>query len=41
VTGGDLLALVPWLIFGAGMAAIGYRLLSRHGIVGQRRRRSQ
>jgi hypothetical protein len=31
VTGGDLLVLVPWLIFGAGIAVIGYLLLSRRG----------
>jgi hypothetical protein len=28
MTTGDLLVLVPWLIFGAGIAMIGYRLLS-------------
>lgn len=31
MTGGDLLVLVPWLIFGAGIAVIGYLLLSRRG----------
>jgi len=40
VTGADLLVLVPWLIFGAGMAVIGYRLLSR-GMSRQRRRHSR
>jgi membrane protein required for beta-lactamase induction len=29
VTAADLLVLAPWLIFGAGIAAICYRLLAR------------
>jgi hypothetical protein len=29
VTAADLLVLAPWLIFGAGLAAICYRLLTR------------
>jgi hypothetical protein len=29
VTGDDLIVVAPWLVFGAGLAAIGYRLL-RH-----------
>jgi hypothetical protein len=29
LTAADLLVLAPWLIFGAGLAVIGYRLLSR------------
>jgi hypothetical protein len=29
LTGGDLVVLAPWLIFGAGLAAIGYGLMSR------------
>jgi hypothetical protein len=28
LTGADLLVLAPWLFFGAGLAAIGYGLLS-------------
>jgi hypothetical protein len=31
LTGTDLLVLAPWLIFGAGLAAIGYALLRRRG----------
>jgi hypothetical protein len=38
LTGTDLLVLVPWLFFGAGLAAIGYGLLS--GRRGPRRRAS-
>jgi hypothetical protein len=41
VTAVDLLVLVPWLIFGAGMAVIGYRLLRRHGTARQHRRHSR
>jgi hypothetical protein len=37
VTAADLLVLAPWLIFGAGLAVICYRLLSRRGA--HRRRR--
>jgi hypothetical protein len=29
LTGADLLVIAPWLVFGAGLAAIGYGLLSR------------
>jgi hypothetical protein len=38
LTGADLLVLVPWLFFGAGLAAIGYGLLSSRR--GPRRRAS-
>jgi hypothetical protein len=31
VSGANLLVLAPWLIFGACVVAIGYRLLSRRG----------
>jgi hypothetical protein len=31
VTVGNLLVLSPWLVFGAGLAVIGYRLLSHRG----------
>jgi hypothetical protein len=32
LTAGDLLVLAPWLIFGAGLAVIGWRvLMSRRG----------
>lgn len=41
MTAVDLLVLVPWLIFAAGMALIGYRLLSRHGTGRQHRRHSR
>jgi hypothetical protein len=37
VTAVDLPVLVPWLIFGAGLGLIGYRLLSRHGTGRQHR----
>jgi hypothetical protein len=36
VTAADLLVLAPWLVFGAGLAAICYRLLRRRG-AGRRR----
>jgi hypothetical protein len=29
LTTADLLVLVPWLIFGIGLVAIGFRLLAR------------
>jgi hypothetical protein len=29
VTGDDLIAIAPWLAFAAGLAMIGYRLLTR------------
>jgi hypothetical protein len=31
VTAADLLVLAPWLIFGAAVAVICYRLLTRRG----------
>jgi len=41
VTVVDLLVLVPWLIFGAGMAVIGYRLLRRQSTARRYRRPSR
>jgi hypothetical protein len=41
VTAVDLLVFGPWLIFGAGMAVIGYLLLRRHGTARRRRRRGR
>jgi hypothetical protein len=41
VTVVDLLVFGPWLIFGAGMAVIGYRLARRHGAARQRRDHSR
>jgi hypothetical protein len=41
VTAVDLLVFGPWLIFGAGMAVIGYLLLRRHGTARRRRRHSR
>ena len=41
VTAVDLLVFGPWLIFGAGMAVIGYLLLRRHGTSRQRRRHTR
>lgn len=38
VSGANLLVLAPWLIFGACVVAIGYRLLSRRGPDRRRRR---
>jgi hypothetical protein len=38
VTAADLLVLAPWLIFGAALAAICYRLLTRRGASRRRRR---
>jgi hypothetical protein len=38
VTAANLLVLAPWLIFGAGLAVICYRLLARRG-AGHRHRR--
>jgi hypothetical protein len=35
VTAADLMVLVPWLIFAAGVGVIGWRLLARRG--GRRR----
>lgn len=31
MTAVDLLVLAPWLVFGAGLSVIGYRLLSHRG----------
>jgi hypothetical protein len=31
VTGDDLIVTAPWLVFGAGLAVIGYRLLAHRG----------
>jgi hypothetical protein len=41
MTAADLLVFGPWLIFGAGLAVIGYRLLRRHGAARQRRRHTR
>jgi hypothetical protein len=38
VATGDLLVLAPWLIFGAGIAVIGYVLLTSRGKSSRRRR---
>jgi hypothetical protein len=38
MTTADLLILVPWLIFGGGLGAIGCRLLSQRGSGGRDRR---
>jgi hypothetical protein len=38
VNAADLLVLAPWLIFGAGLAAIGYRLLHRRAACHRQRR---
>jgi hypothetical protein len=32
VSGDDLIVMAPWLVFAAGLAVIGYRLLSHRGI---------
>jgi hypothetical protein len=39
VTTSDLLVLAPWLIFGAGLGAIGCRLLSRRHTARRHRHR--
>jgi hypothetical protein len=39
LTAADLLVLVPWLIFAAGLAVIGWRLLVSRGICPRRRNR--
>jgi hypothetical protein len=31
VTAVDLLVLAPWLVFGAGLSVLGYRLLAHRG----------
>jgi hypothetical protein len=41
VTAVDLLVFGPWLIFGAGLAVIGYRLARRHGTGRRHRDHSQ
>jgi hypothetical protein len=41
MTMADLLVLAPWLIFGGGLGAIGYRLLSQRGSAGRDRRDSR
>jgi hypothetical protein len=38
VSGADLLVLAPWLIFGACVVAICYRLFTRRGAARRRRR---
>jgi hypothetical protein len=38
VTTADLLVLTPWLVFGAGLGAIGFRLLSQRGTSSRHRR---
>ena len=38
VTAADLLVLAPWLIFGAALAVICYRLLTRRGASRRNRR---
>lgn len=38
MTGSDLLVLAPWLIFGAGLGAIGFRLLRQRGTARRNRR---
>jgi hypothetical protein len=37
----DVLVFGPWLIFGAGLAVIGYRLARRHGTARQHRDHSR
>ena len=41
MTAVDLLVFGPWLIFGAGLAVIGYLLLRRRGKARHRRRHSR
>jgi hypothetical protein len=41
LTTADLLVLVPWLIFGIGLVAIGLRLLGRRRTALRRRRDSR
>lgn len=38
VTMADVLVLAPWLIFGAGLATIGYRLFHRRSTLHRHRR---
>jgi hypothetical protein len=38
VTASDLLVLAPWLIFGAGLGAIGFRLFSQRRTARRNRR---
>lgn len=39
MTTADLLVLTPWLVFGAGLGAIGFRLLSQRGTSRRHHRR--
>jgi hypothetical protein len=41
MTAGDVLLLIPWLVFGAAIAVIAYRLLSRRGTTRHHRRGSR
>jgi hypothetical protein len=41
VTAANLLVLAPWLIFGAALAVICYRLLTRRGASHRHRRDSR
>jgi hypothetical protein len=41
VTAANLLVLAPWLIFGAGLAAICYRLMSRRSASHRHRKGSR
>ena len=41
MTAANLLVLAPWLIFGAGLAVICYRLLARRGPCHRHRRDSR
>jgi hypothetical protein len=41
LTTADLLVLVPWLIFGIALVAIGCRLLGRHRSAARRNRGSR
>ncbi len=38
MTTSDLLVLAPWLVFGAGLGTIGFRLLRPHGATRRHRR---
>ena len=41
MTGANLLVLAPWLVFGAGLAVICYRLLARRGASRRHRRHNR
>jgi hypothetical protein len=41
LTTSDLLVLVPWLVFGIGLAVIGFRLLGRRCAAARRDRGSR